>query len=61
MFVQVFVYLESEFVLMRLILDWNSELDSIDRGRDLLREHWNHSLVLQDSIKFLEDLIMYSC
>ena len=45
---------------MRLILDWISALDSIDRGRDLFREHWDHSLVFQDSIKFLEGLIMYS-
>ena len=45
---------------MRLNLDWNSALDSIDRGRDPFREHWDHSLVFQDSIKFLEGLIMYS-
>ena len=37
---------------MRLNLDWNSALDSIDRGRDPFREHWDHSLVFQDSIKF---------
>ena len=46
---------------MRLTLDWNSALESIDRGQDLFREHWDHSLVFQDSIKFLEGLIMYSC
>ena len=46
---------------MRLTLDWNSALDSIDWGRDLLREHWDHSLVFQDSSKFLEGLTMYSC
>ena len=46
---------------MRLILDWNLALDSIDSGRDFFREHWDHSLVFQDSIKFLEVLIMYSC
>ena len=46
---------------MRLTLDLNSEIDSIDRGRDILRQHWNHSLVFQDSIKFLEGLIMHSC
>ena len=39
---------------MRLTLDWNSALESIDRGQDLFREHWDHSLVFQDSIKFLE-------
>ena len=44
---------------MRLTLDWNSALESIDRGQDLFREHWDRSLVFQDSIKFLEDLIMY--
>ena len=41
--------------------DWNSVLDSIDRRRDLPREHWDHSLVIQYSIKFLKGLIMYSC
>ena len=46
---------------MRLTLDWNSALDSIERGRDLFRGHWDHSLVFQDSIKFLKGLIMYSC
>ena len=46
---------------MRLTLDWNSALDSIDSGRDLLREHWDHSLVVQDSSKFLEGLTIYSC
>ena len=46
---------------MRLKLDLNSALDSNDRGQDLFREHWNHSLVVQDSIKFLESLIMNSC
>ena len=46
---------------MRLTIDWNSALDSTDRGRDLFREHWDHSLVFQDSIQFLEGLIMYSC
>ena len=45
---------------MRLTLDWNSALESIDRGQDLFREHWDHSLVFQDSIKLLEGLIMYS-
>ena len=45
---------------MRLTLDWNSALESIDRGQDLFREHWDHLLVFQDSIKFLEGLIMYS-
>ena len=44
---------------MRLTLDWNSALDSIDSGRDLLREHWDHSLVVQDSSKFLEGLNSY--
>ena len=34
LFVEIFVYLRSEFVKMRLPLDWNSALDSIDRGRD---------------------------
>ena len=42
-------------------LDWSSALDSIDRERDLFRQHWNHSLVFQDSSKLLEGLIMYSC
>ena len=46
---------------MKLILDLNSALDSIARGRDLLREHWSHSLVFQDSSKFLEGLITHSC
>ena len=46
---------------MRLTLHWNSVLESIDRGQDLFREHWDHSLVFQDSINFLEGLIMYSC
>ena len=46
---------------MRLIPDWNSSLDSIDRGQDPFREHWDHLLVFQDSIKFLEGLIMCSC
>ena len=46
---------------MRVILDCNSALDSIDRERDLFGEHWDHSLVFQDSIKFLEGLNMYSC
>ena len=45
---------------MRLTLHWNSALESIDRGKDLFREHWDHSLVFQDSIKLLEGLIMYS-
>ena len=44
---------------MRLTLHWNSALESIDRGQDLFREHWDHSLVFQDSIKFLEGLIMH--
>ena len=49
-------------ILMRLTLDWNSALDSIDRGQDLPREHWDHHLlVFQDSIKLLESLIMHSC
>ena len=43
------VYFGSEFLLTRLILDLNSALDSIDRVRDLFREHWGHSLV-SDSI-----------
>ena len=46
---------------MRLPLDWNSALDSIDRGRDPFRERCDHSLIFQDSIKFLEGLIVYSC
>ena len=46
---------------MRLTLDWNTVLDSIDRGQDLFRELWDHLLVFQDSSKFLEGLIMYSC
>ena len=45
---------------MRLTLDWNTVLDSIDRGQDLFRELWDHLLVFQDSSKFLEGLIMYS-
>ena len=61
MFVQFFVYLRPEFVSMRLTLDWNSALDSTDRGQDLFREHWDHSLAFQDAIKFLEGLIVYSC
>ena len=32
-FVQIFLYLRSEFVQIRLTLDWNSALDSIDRGK----------------------------
>ena len=35
-------------------------LKSTDWGQDLFRELWDHSLVLQDSIKFLEGLIMFS-
>ena len=48
---------------MRLTFDWTSEINSIDRGRDIFRQHWNHSLVFisQDSIKFLDGLIMHSC
>ena len=46
---------------MRLTLEWNSALDSIDRGRDLLRERCDYSLVFQDSSESLERLIMYSC
>ena len=46
---------------MRLILDWNLASDSIDRGPDPFREHWNPSLVVQNSIKILEGLIMHSC
>ena len=46
---------------MRLTLDWNSVLDSIDREQNLFIEYWNHLLVFQDSIKVLEGLIMYSC
>ena len=61
MFVRIFVYLGSEFVWMSLTFDWNSALDSPDRGRNLLREHWQHWLVFQDSSKFLDGLIMYSC
>ena len=44
---------------MRLTLQWNSLLESTDRGQDLFREHMDHSLVFQDSINFLENLIMY--
>ena len=61
MFVRIFVYLGSEFIWMRLNFDWNSALDSPNRGRNLLREHWQHWLVFQNSSKFLEGLIMYSC
>ena len=39
----------------------NSALGLIDRGRDLFREHWDHSLIFQYSIKFLEELVLYSC
>ena len=41
----------------------NSALDSTDRGKDLSREHWHwdHSLLVQDSIRFLEGLNVYSC
>ena len=58
-----FCLLRSEFLVMRLTFDWTSEINSIDRGRDIFRQHWNHSLVFisQDSIKFLDGLIMHSC
>ena len=39
------VYLGSEFVQIRLTLDSNSALDSIDSGQDFFRKHWDHSLV----------------
>ena len=55
------VYLGSDFVKIRLTLDLNSALDLIDRGRDFFREYWDHSLVFQDPINFLESFIMYSC
>ena len=45
---------------MRLTLHWHSALESTDRGQDLFWEHWDHSLVFQDSIEFLEGLIMHS-
>ena len=45
---------------MSLTLDWDLALESIDRGQDLFREHWDNSLVFQDSTKFLESFIMYS-
>ena len=44
------------WVCLRLTLDLNSVLDSIDRWQDLFKEYWDHSLVFQDSIKFLEEL-----
>ena len=55
------LYLGSKFVYLRLTLDLNSALNSVDSGQDLFRKHWDHSLVFQVSIKFLECLIMYSC
>ena len=45
---------------MRLTLRWNSTLELIDWGQDLFKEHWDHSLIFQNSIKFLQGLIMYS-
>ena len=50
------VYLGPEFVKIRLTLDLNSALDSIDRGQDLFRKH----RIIHDFIKFLESLIIYS-
>ena len=32
---------------MSLTLDWDLALESIDRGQDLFREHWDNSLVFQ--------------
>ena len=55
------VYLGFEFVLNKAKIDLNSALGLIDWGKELSREHWGHSLVFQDSIKFLQGLIMYSC
>ena len=46
------VYLGSEFVKRRLTVDFNSALDSIDRGQDLLRDYWDNSLVYGHSINF---------
>ena len=37
-----------------------SILHTIDRGKDLFREHLDHWLVFQDSTKFLKILIIYS-
>ena len=44
---------------MSLTLDWDLALESIDRGQDLFREHWDNSLVFQDSTKFLEGFIIH--
>ena len=46
------VYLGSEFVKRRLTVDFNSALDSVDRGQDLFRDHWDNSLVYGHSINF---------
>ena len=57
----IFCLLRVRVCLNEANFDWNLALDLTDRGRDLSREHWHYSLVFQDSIKFLDDLIMYSC
>ena len=44
------------WVCLRLTLDLNSALDLTDSRQDLFRKYWDHSLVFQDSIKFLEEL-----
>ena len=44
---------------MRLTLDWNLALYLIERERDYFREHWDHSLVFQNSIKCLEGIIPF--
>ena len=55
------VYIESDFLCIRLTLDLNSALDSTDRGKHLFIEHWDHSLVFQDSFKSLDSLFMCPC
>ena len=47
LFVEIFVNLRSEFVKMRLPLDWNSALDSIDRGRDSIDRKWLQSCLVK--------------
>ena len=43
-------------LLIKLTLDLNAALGSIDREQDLFREYWDRSLVFQDSFRLLEGL-----
>ena len=50
----IFCLLKVWVCLNEATLWLNLALDSVDTGRDPFREHWDHSLVVQDSIKHLE-------